>query len=56
MYVSITSKTKIYLNGIKVDSYNFNSEKSEYVYVEHGLVQLSYPGQTFGEAIYIVND
>ena len=56
MYVRITSKTKIYLNGIKVDSYNFNSEKSEYVYVEHGLVQLSYPGQTFGEAIYIVND
>ena len=56
MYVRITSKTKIYLNGIKVDSYNFNSEKSEYVYVEHGLVQLSYPGQTFGEGIYIVND
>ena len=56
MYVRITSETKIYLNGIKVDSYNFNSEKSEYVYVEHGLVQLSLPGQTFGEAIYIVND
>jgi len=56
MYVRITSETKIYLNGIKVDSYNFNSEKSEYVYVEHGLVQLSLPGQTFGEAIYIVSD
>ena len=56
MYVSITTKTKIYLNGIKVDSYNFNSEKSEYVYVEHGVVQFSYPGQTIGEAIYIVND
>ena len=56
MRVFITSKTKIYLNGIKVDSYNFNSEKSEYVYVEHGLVALSYPGQTFGEAVYIVND
>ena len=56
MYVSITENTELYLNGVKVDAYNFNSEKSEYVYVEHGLVQLSYPGQTFGEAIYIVND
>ena len=56
MYVSITENTEIYLNGVKVDAYNFNSEKSEYVYVEHGVVLLSDPGQTTAEAIYIVND
>jgi len=56
MYVSITENTEIYLNGVKVDAYNFNSEKSEYVYVEHGVVLMSYPGQTTAEAIYIVND
>jgi hypothetical protein len=55
MYVYINKNTEIYLNGIKVDAYNFNSEKSEYVYVEHGPVFLSYPGQTTAEAIYIVN-
>ena len=56
MYVSITENTEIYLNGIKVDAYNFKSEKSEYVYVEHGVVLMSYPGQTTADAIYIVND
>ena len=56
MYVSITENTEIYLNEIKVDAYNFKSEKSEYVYVEHGIVFLSYPGRTTADAIYIVND
>ena len=56
MYVSITENTEIYLNGIKVDSYNFKADISEYVYVEHGVVLMSYPGQTTAEAIYIVND
>ena len=56
MYVSITENTEMYLNGIKVDSYNFKADISEYVYVEHGVVLMSYPGQTTAEAIYIVND
>ena len=56
MYVSITENTEIYLNGIKVDAYNFKADISEYVYVKHGVVLMSYPGQTTAEAIYIVND
>ena len=56
MFVSITENTEIYLNGIKVDSYNFNSEKSEYVYVKHGVVFMSYRGETTAEAIYIVTN
>ena len=56
MYVSITENTEIYLNGVKVDAYNFKADISEYVYVKHGAVLMSYPGQTTAEAIYIVNN
>ena len=56
--VYITSETQYFLNGTKVDSYNFYAEKSEYVLVEHDGIDFSvYPDiKAIAKTIYIVND
>ena len=58
---NIYPTTQIYLNGIKVDEYNFDEEHSEYVVVEYSDLTFPQttdpriPAEATADAIYIVN-
>ena len=54
IYAEINSSTSIYFNGIKVDTYDFKADKSEYVHaVFNDPVMESLPAQGTASAIYI---
>ena len=58
---NIYPTTQIYLNGIKVDEYNFDEEYSEYIVVEYSDLTFPQttdpriPAEATADAIYIVN-